>query len=449
MEIQPTTPTTPSTSGLKARPAETSQVDHSRVRLNFGEGQEAQDYRLKLLGDLDSLGELALPELKTRVGNSDLKGALNFYSQAETVPERRIWESRLQELSRRNTRLARAESTTDTSEKKEESSWADDMKPVGRPREDYSIGSLDELLKVLKIGKDSEQAKTLRNLITNLSQHGGGGSRVFGHLREIASDHGLKKLISVCSTLNRYMTEQGDKEGPVDIGDLVRCALKDLAHPNGINQDGKGTCAAASIMCKLAAERPEQYVEMLTTLASGKAYTAPGGQVIEPNESWVGDKSDRRRVSEKIMQNAIMDQRGRPYDSQKDLTRKSDDEEGMYDSEIEDAAERVFGFRDRDFDMDSEGLLTSKRDMWAYIQDDLARGRPVSVTFKGHAVLVTGFDPTQNPPQVLIATWGKSYTMDLDKFLRHVVAVRSQDDSGLDNKKLPTDRKTSVLDDAA
>ena len=449
MEIKnPNSAVTPLATQPTKLTAPLPETDSNIVRLPGNASQDLKEYRLKLLDDMESLNSLEIPELKKRLENSSLKHAIQSYTKAETVPERRIWELRLRELSVKDTRLVRAEQTQATADKKKESSWNDDLKRVDDP-ENRSVANLSDLFKQLKIDENSPQARALRNLTIQLWQQGERGSDILGYMLEIARDHGLNKLISICQTLEKYMSEQWNKDGPVDIGELVSCALRDVAHPNGIGQDGKGSCAASSIQCKLAAERPEQYVEMLTKLASGKTYTAPGGQAIRPNESWVGDKTDNRRLSEKIMQNAMMDQRGRPYDSKKDISYKADDEEGMYDSEIETAIEKIFGFRDRAFDSASEGYFTSKNDMWNYIQDDLARGRPVSVSFKGHAVLVTGFDPTQKPPQVLIATWGKSFSMDLDDFLRHVQAIRTDDNEGLDNRKLPTNRRTSVLEDAA
>lgn len=450
MEIQNPNPPNPPLKPSLAGPSRIGAVQETGVRLPGPLGPEAQEYRMKLLQDLDLVQNMPIPELRARVEGSSLHGALQGYAQAESVPERRVWESRLRELSLRDTVLARAEtSVQETDEKKKQSSWNDDLKLVGPPQENYSVHSLEDLLKLLKIKDDSPQAAALRNLTTKLWQHARRGPNIFGYLHEIAKDHGLAKLLTICQTLDRYMSEQWDSKGSVDIGELVEAALRDVAHPDGIGQDGKGTCAAASLQCKLAAEQPEQYVKMLTTLAAGKTYRAPGGQEIPPNQTWVGDDTDNRRVSEKIMQNAIMNLRGQPYDSKKDLSYKPDDEAGMTDAQIENSAEKLFGYRDNDFDNDQESFFVSKRDLWNYIQDDLARGRPVNVSFAGHAVLVTGFDPTQKPPVVLIATWGRSATMSLDNFLRHVVAVRTQDDSGLDNRELPRDKRTSVLDDAA
>ena len=378
-----------------------------------------------------------------------MKMALQSYSRAKNVPERLVWESRLAELSQENSKLSQAEETDrEQSKKKRQSTWHEDLKPMnGSPLENLSITSQEKLFGLLGIKEESAEAKTLKELFAKLAQHSQQGPKLLGYAHEIAKDHGITKLIKVCQTLIRFMEEQGTKNEAVDPGELVSCALRDMAYPNGIGQGsgpgGKGTCAASSIMCKLAAERPEQYTKMLTTLAAGKEYKAPRGHIIKPNNTWIGGKADNRRLSEKIMQNAIMDQRGHPYDSQRD-----EETSGMLGSENERAQERIFGYRDSEFDSNSEGIFTSKQALWSYIQDDLARGRPVSVSFSGHAILITGYDPTTKPARVEIATWGRTYTMDLNKFLRHLQHVRSRDDSGFDNKKLPKDKRHSVLDDS-
>ena len=449
MDIQNlTSPASSQSSPVKVKTAQTS--NDKSIRIQPATGEKFRDFRLQLIEDMDSLNTLELPQFEKMVESSDLKMALQSYSLSEDVPERRVWESRLQELSQENSKLAKAEETDiEQSKKKNQTTWHEDLKPVkASPQENTSIRSHEKLFRLLGIKEMSAEAKTLKELFAKLSQHSQNGPRLLGYAHEIAKDHGIKKLIEVCQTLIRFMDEQGTKEEPVDPGELVSCALRDMAHPNGIGQGsgkgGKGTCAASCIMCKLAAEKPGQYAEMLTTLAAGKEYKAPRGHTIKPNNTWIGGKMDNRRLSEKIMQNAIMDQRGRPYDSQRD-----DENNGMTGAEVEKAHERVFGYRNSEFDYETEGLFTSKQDLWSYIQDDLARGRPVSVSFSGHAILITGFDPTSKPPQVEIATWGKSYTMDLNKFLRHLKSVQSRDDSGFDNKKLSKDKRHSVLDDTA
>ena len=139
------------------------------------------------------------------------------------------------------------------------------------------------------------------------------------------------------------------------------------------------------------------------------------------------------------MQNVIMNLRGESYNSK-------EKNGGMTRGQSETAAQDVFGYNWNEFDSEEPELLTSKQDMWDYIKDDLARGRPVSISFEGHALLVVGFDPTKRPQEVLISTWGSIHTMNLDDFLNHLKAVRHVDDPGRDNRDIPNNRRTQVVD---
>lgn len=406
-----------------------------------------QSYLNDVAGGVGQLRELRLAELPPLVNRLTMGETLQAYGRTESIPVRSLLEDRLQELARQGTALFRSPAPSPETEesKKKKKSWVDDMHRQGGPTETDGPDPVEQLIKDLGLKPDSKEAGEVRTLSLKMWQCSRSRPKIHGYLRDIAKRHGVATLGKICEKLNAYLSAHWNDKArgaAIDEGELVECALRDVAHPTGIGQggpqDGKNTCPASAIQCKTAAERPLQYIEMLTALASNQSYKLPDGSLLKPNNTWQGDAHDDRRLSEKIMQNALMDLRGRPYDSKKDNG-------GMSRPETESVIEKVFGYSDGDFDLDTPGRFTSKETLWAYVEDDLSRGRPVSVSFEGHSVMVIGYDPTSKPPNVLIATWGGVYTMALPDFLQNLQAVRSVDDDGRDNHKLPTDRKTVLV----
>lgn len=384
-------------------------------------------YARDALQDVQALRSTRLPALPA---NLSLSAALSAYAEAPTAE----LEQHLHQLAQQNTQVFT------NAAQGNDGDWMDQLHWQGYPRETYTMETTNELLKALHLSPDSPEGKAINDLSIKMWQNSRSGARLHSYMLAIAKRHGAAGLAQICKKLSSYMREHwndGHDAKPIDEAKLVEDILKDVAYPCAIGQESKNTCAAVSIQSKLAAERPLQYVDMVTTLASGRAYTTPDGTVMKPNTSWQGDASDDRRLSEKILQNAIMDLGGVPYDTR--VNRG-----GMSRESQETAVEHIFGYRGNDFDSDTSEDVGPDR-LWQYVEDDLAHGRPVSVSLPGHAVLVVGFDPTKQPPQVLISTWGGLYTMDLDQFKQYVQAVRTVDDPWIDDKKLPHDRKTYLL----
>lgn len=368
--------------------------------------------------------------------DAELHAGVAALQRLQSVPERTQLESRLVDLAKVGTHRLQAAPSAEQPDDKYSDHWRKLQDEFTSPL----YGSVDDLLRFLRL--TPAQAEKVRQLGERLTQAGKSPYDFTGLMGDIVHKHGTAVLAQVCDKLLAFLRDtQGSPQQPVNSIELALCALKDVGRPLDIDQRGKGTCVAASLQVRLAAEEPLRYVDMLTTLGKGQSFRLPDGSMLAPNMSWVGDSGDDRSLSAKIMQNAIMDLRGRPYHSDQKANQ------GMRDSEVERAEEKLFGYKDGDLDQDSEelfGWVTSKEDLWKYMEDDLARGRPVVVGFEGHEVLVIGIDKTRNPPDVILFSWGDSYAMSKPDFLKFVQHVNSVDDPGSDERRTPDRKKTVV-----
>lgn len=327
------------------------------------------------------------------------------------------------------------------------SNWTKDLRPDPSAPQRPPVQSQGELQQALGVDGNWRGAENVRKLLSELGSMPSVITDRFGPtfqepasgtlacLGQVAQRHGLAKLNQICGTLLNFMT-QAESAGwrRWDAARLVRFALEDIADPSIINQRSKGTCGAAAIQMKLAAEKPEQYLEMLTQLTLGKPYRAPDGSLVKPDMSWQGDNSDDRRPTDKVMQSTLMVMARGSYNSSAD---DGENNTGMTRKQQLKVLQSLFDAND-EFDLDESLFNTGleARYLWRLIEDDLARGRVVSVTFDGHAVQVVGVDKSVNPPNVLLLTWGQRKLMALPDFLEHVRSVNSVDDSGLDNRKV-------------
>ncbi|MEZ0367839.1 MAG: hypothetical protein ACAI44_01995, partial [Candidatus Sericytochromatia bacterium] len=293
-----------------------------------------------------------------------------------------------------------------------------------------TASSADQLRAKLGIDADWSGAGSLKELVGILKEQGRDDAKVMTWLEQIGSRHGKSTLEALAASLV-YYHKVGTRVGGVTKTDILCDALHDVAWPSDIAQRNRGTCGAAAIQMKLALERPQQYVSTLLTLAQGKSYTTPVGAEMKANNTWVGDSGDARTLSCRIMQNSIMNLGGKgllwdnTYDSSDD-----DNEGGLDRGEQTYAIEQIFG----DSDYDNDGPFTSASALYRYVEDDIARGRSVSVSFKGHAVLVVGIDKSQSQTKLIMNSWGRQFEMTVDEFKRYVKAARTIDDSGSDNR---------------
>jgi hypothetical protein len=301
----------------------------------------------------------------------------------------------------------------------------------------------DQLRNNLKLDAAWTGRPQLKAMVEHLQARGQSSPDTLTWLEAISKRHGKDTTEAICSELLNY-ARQGKSVTGIDKKAVLSDALHDIAWPSDIAQANKGTCAATALQMKLALERPRQYVQNLTQLAQGQTVSTPSGARMAPNNTWKGDEHDPRSTSGRIMQNAIMNLGGQGllWDSKYDS--KSDPDNGLNRGEQEAALRKLFG--NNNYVNESSGLITSKADLLAYVEDEFARGRSVSISFKNHAVLAVGIDKSKNPAEVIMNSWGRQYAMTLDEFKTHVLAVRTLDDSGYDNKKTVAGRKTILGD---
>ncbi len=326
------------------------------------------------------------------------------------------------------------------------SDWKRDLQPDPSAPQQPPVRGSEELRRSLAVDgnwKGAEQAKKLLQVLQSsmsvITDRFGPSFQEPAQnpeesMQRLAERLGVSTLNQVCATLLQFLdtaVSKGWKQW--EAVRLVRFALEDVGDPSIIDQRSKGSCGAVAVQTKLAAERPLQYVQMLTQLALEQNYRAPDGKVVKPNTTWKGDQSDDRRPSDKIMQSTLMGM-AKNYDSSKD--------DGVNNTGLSrEAQSRILqsllgDTQDLDRDFSTFETAPEKRYLWRLIEDDLARGRTVNVSFDGHAVQVVGVDKTTTPTNVLIMTWGKRMLMPLPRFLQHVQSVASIDDSGLDNRKV-------------
>lgn len=282
-----------------------------------------------------------------------------------------------------------------------------------------------------------EEAKDLEKLVNFLEKNGLANAKNLSYIERIANNHSLLTVNNISRSLNNYLSKNPTAEQKT----LVQDALHDLAYPSDIDQKNKNTCSTAAIQMKLAIEKPTEYVDILTSLAKGKTYKMASGNRLNPNNSWRSDSGDNRRLSAKIMENSMMEfafggniMSGVNIADLGIESYKSSpaDDEGLSRGQQEKLLENLFG---KDYDNDSSFILYDKEDLFSFMEDDIARGRTVSISFDGHAVLVVGLDKSGPETKVIMNSWGEQYSMTKTEFKKYLEAVRSLDDKGSDNHK--------------
>lgn len=329
---------------------------------------------------------------------------------------------------------------TEANSKEFDSIWREVRDAENQPR---TAQNAEQLRGNLSIDAAWTGRPQLKAMVDYLQARGLSSPDTLTWLETIAKRHGSATTEAVCATLLSY-ARQGKTVASIDKKTVVSDALHDLAWPSNIAQANKGTCAATTLQMKLAIERPRQYVQNLTQLAQGHTVSTPGGASMAPNNTWKGDSQDPRSTSGRIMQNALMNLGGQGLLWNSKYDSKNDPDNGLTRGEQESALRKLFG--DTSYVNESSGLITSKASLLAYVEDEFARGRSVSVSFKNHAVLAVGIDKSKRPAEVIMNSWGRQYAMTLEEFKTHVQAVRTRDDSGYDNRTTAAGRKTLVGD---
>ncbi len=267
-------------------------------------------------------------------------------------------------------------------------------------------------------------------------------NNLFG-LHAIFQAHGAVVMENVSQVLIQFLEQN---KNSLEAGEIMSNALMDLALPSDIDQKNRGTCGAAALQMKLAIERPEQYVKILTHLAREQKVTMPSGKVLKPNNSWRGDVSDQRNLSAKIMQNAIVNLALDAYPwpaAQFNSATPDKTPSSLNTIELTYASEEIFGSQEYDTQLASSA---DGERLYQHLEDDLSRGRTVSVSFEGHSVLAVGLDKTQAEPRIIMNSWGKQYSMGATDFKKHVRTLRTFDDAGEDLHILSQGKKMILGD---
>ena len=296
----------------------------------------------------------------------------------------------------------------------------------------------------LGLNENGTNRPQLAQLIKTLYQQGQLDEKELNQLHAIAQSHGAETLESVSQSVNALLEHPTDLLNAEQKVTVVQGILSEVAYPTRIDQRNKGTCPAAAIQMKWAIEQPANYARALSLLAQNThSDLLLEGSQIEPNNTWADDSHDYRSLSTQIMQNAIMnladpDHLGGKYNSAIDEGTVAT--AGLESSETHEALQRIMGNVNFDLDLATD-LFSTQDDLVAYIEDDLARGNAVVASFEEHAVLIVGMDKTVQPHQVILASWGEQYTMDVDRFKQHLKSVQNVDHDGLDNHKISANSK--------
>lgn len=125
----------------------------------------------------------------------------------------------------------------------------------------------------------------------------------YASLLKIAEERGPEGAERLTEKLNRYLQ---DGKKPEDFRRKVAaCGLRDIAFPTTIDQGGKANCGAIAVQQMWARQRPESYLEALTSLAEGHGHRFSNGQVLSPLNDATKDAGDDRDLSVKVMGDAL------------------------------------------------------------------------------------------------------------------------------------------------
>lgn len=311
------------------------------------------------------------------------------------------------------------------------------VEPEAVPR----VQNLEATLKSMGVAPGSPQAKRIEAFLAKAKDF---DPAIFlGPLMVAAKRIGIEKLLQVLGKLEELMGPGADKSSiPRNQRELlIYEVLNDIARPTAIDQ-GKDECAAASLQVRLAGQDPVQYATMMTRLAIDGVYTTKNGLHLRRPKEWQKMGGENRRISEQLFQETIYAQRG--------WNCKGDDckrKEGMSYTDLNLIEEELLG---------KDGTFNKLEvdDYFRKIEDDLARGRPVSVGVgkrvgnkieDGHAVSIIGIDKRSNPPRYLVVSWGREGWMTQDQLKKLIMDVTHVRDPDGDDRRAPNGKVTRVF----
>lgn len=104
---------------------------------------------------------------------------------------------------------------------------------------------------------------------------------------------------------------------PLENGDLMAQACREMANPASIKQKGLNTCSAAAVQIMVATEKPAEYVRILTGLAADEAEDIPLtglNKTVKRNEMSEWDDNSGRTQTSRLWQSAFMEMGAKALD---------------------------------------------------------------------------------------------------------------------------------------
>ncbi len=305
----------------------------------------------------------------------------------------------------------------------------------------HGFGTVDEMLKALKMSPDSADGKKLKEAAGKLERYFP-AQDMLASLFEVVKRIGVSKAVTILNKMTEFAVE-AKKCGrdSQQIYQFMSALLTDVARPGEINQRSSPTCGTAAIQVHLAGQDPVKYVEMMTTLASGKNYKA-GDLTFKPPGDWSKRPQDYRSLTAWMFQESLSNERrdfkGGSGTSDRDEARFTDALLGEFWNPIE---------------VTNTGDGTNE--MLRQIEDDVSRGRSVSIGVtcgKGadgkqsyHAVLVVGIDKTSKPMRYEIISWGQRGWLTRDQLASCLSSVMAADDWGFDDDQVKDGTKRETI----
>ena len=307
-----------------------------------------------------------------------------------------------------------------------------------------AIGSVDELLKALKLSANSSEGKSLSEAAKKLEPYFP-ATDMLTSLLEVAKRIGVSKAVTILNKMSEFAAN-AKKSGrdPQQIYQFLSALLSDVARPSEINQQQSPTCGTAAVQVNLVGHDPVKYVEMMTTLASGKNYAA-GDLTFKPPGDWSKRPQDGRTLTAWMFQESLSKER-RDF---KDGSGTSSRDEARFTNAL-------MGETWNPIKVTDTGDGTNE--MLEQIEDDISRGRSVSITVtsgkneKGkqtyHAVLVVGIDKASKPMRYEIVSWGQRGWLTKEQLSSCLVGVKAADDWGFDENEVKDGNKKETIPSA-
>lgn len=244
---------------------------------------------------------------------------------------------------------------------------------------------------------------------------------------KLTGDKALRGEKTLLEELDRLATQSlGDG---IKREDIVSDLVAEIENPVRINQQGKGTCVAATAQILLARKHPAEYARIVADLARpvGEAKTAKGG-TLKRNNDWADSSDAGRSVPSRLIQPALMDmgqmlpQPILDYDNTKDKTvlgpiplagGLTGGGSATINTELQN--------RDYDSHMFFHWNRSSK---WNKVKEALEQGKgpiPCGLIWGsggGHQLQI---DKVENGTVHYTNPWGQLETMDEAEFKAHIV----------------------------